>query len=269
MDHRYPFELTLLIPTYNEEAIIGHALDEIQKALGLAMSRQTEVLIVDDGTDNLPEVVKALKTNFGHLEVLRNSPPLGKGASLSLGFSKARGRFSGFLDVDLSTPPSYIPDAINVLRQNQADIFIGSRKLPESEISREQFFVKDILGHILGVVARSIIFLGMKKYNDTQCGFKFFKNEDAKVLFKDLLATDGLGDLEVLIRANLMGYRVKEQGVKWTDLRESKRTLRRILFGELKAISKILWTYKLGAATQRKILKARYSEVSKKSALSF
>ena len=37
-----------------------------------------------------------------------------------------------------------------------------------------------------------------------------------------------------------------ERGVVWTDIRESKRSLRRILFGELKAIVKILWTYRVG-----------------------
>ena len=70
-------------------------------------------------------------------------------------------------------------------------------------------------------------------------------NNDWKEMYMDLAAGDGLNDLEVLIRANLLNYRVKEIPVQWTDLRESKRTLRRILWGEIKAITKILLLYKL------------------------
>jgi hypothetical protein len=46
-------------------------------------------------------------------------------------------------------------------------------------------------------------------------------------------------------------------GVEWTDLRESKRPLSRILWGEIKAISRILWWYKILGFQQRKLLHVR------------
>lgn len=254
--------LSLLIPTYNEADIIEYCLNEIGKVMSPALAAQTEIFIVDDGTDNLPEIVKRRPSAapFKKIEVIRNSPPLGKGKSLTKGFMRSTAPICGFLDVDLSTPPQYIQEAYEAIATNKTDIFIGSRKIDGSVVTREQFFLKDILGDTLGFVARSIIFSGMRSFKDTQCGFKFYKTPVANVLYEDLVAGDGLNDLEVLIRANLLGYRVQEKGVVWTDLRESKRSLRRILWGEIKAISKILVLYKVCAAQRVQKLIARKNE---------
>jgi glycosyltransferase involved in cell wall biosynthesis len=256
--------LSLLIPTYNEEAIIEEALTAIARELSDEVCQNTEVIVVDDGTDGLVDLVPqvACKLPFASVRVVRNSPPLGKGKSLTKGFEIAKGTVVGFMDVDLSTPPRYIPMAVEAIKSGKTDLFIGSRRAPGSEVKREQFFVKDILGKILGMVARAVIFQGMPSYQDTQCGFKFYRQGVTQVLYKDLVAPDGLNDLEVLLRANLIGYRVQEQGVQWSDLRESKRTLRRILFGEIVAIIRILWTYKVLAAQQRKRLRAEASRLS-------
>ncbi|MCC6276285.1 MAG: glycosyltransferase [Oligoflexia bacterium] len=250
-----PLELSVLIPTYNERDIVSHALVEIETALG-ALAKQTEIIIVDDGTDDLPEVVSKSKSklSFQNVEVIRNHPPLGKGRSLVSGFQRAQAPVVGFLDVDLSTPPSYILKAFTSIKSGQSDIFIGSRKASGSEVTREQFWLKDILGHVLGYLARGVIFFRMRAYADTQCGFKFYRNDVAKTLYRDLVAPDGLNDLEILLRANLLKMRVQECGVVWTDLRESKRTLRRILVGELIAMCRILWTYKIQASQSRKRL---------------
>ena len=250
-------ELSILIPTYNEGDIIEDTLRKIAAALGKTLAAKTEVLIVDDGTDNLVEVVTkaAPAIGFRSVEVLRNSPPLGKGRSLARGFQRARGLVVGFLDADLSTPPSYILTAYDKLSTNQTDLFIGSRRHADAQVTRDQSALKDVLGNALSVVVNGFIFSGGTKYRDTQCGFKFFKNAVAKVLYQDLVAGDGLTDIEVLIRAGLLNLRVTEQGVIWNDLRESKRSLKRIFWGEVKSMSAILVHYKLFAGKRIQKLK--------------
>lgn len=253
----YSMELTLLIPTYNEADLIESTLTAIARELGSELAARTEVLVVDDGKDHLPEVVEraAPALGFGRLKTLRNSPPLGKGRSLALGFLQATAPIAGFLDADLSTPPSYIKLAVERIRSGQIDIFIGSRRAKESRVTREQSAIKTVLGDILSTQINAFLFSGGRRYLDTQCGFKFFKAEVAKRLYSDLVAFDGMTDIEVLIRANLLGYRVEEHGVVWQDLRESKRSLRRILVGELRAISSIVYHYKLFGARQRRKLR--------------
>ncbi|MBI3555560.1 MAG: glycosyltransferase [Deltaproteobacteria bacterium] len=249
--------MSILIPTYNEGDIIEETLRKIAAALGPVLSAKTEVLVVDDGTDQLVEVVQKSKSGMGFraIEVLRNSPPLGKGRSLARGFERARGLVVGFLDADLSTPPSYILTAFDKISNDQTDVFIGSRRHADSRVTREQSAIKDVLGDALSRAVNSFIFSGGTKYRDTQCGFKFFKNALAKVLYQDLVAGDGLTDIEILIRANVLMLRVTELGVVWSDVRESKRSLRRILWGELKSIGAIVLHYKLFSETQARKLK--------------
>jgi glycosyltransferase involved in cell wall biosynthesis len=251
--------LSLVIPTYNEEDTTEKALMEIAKTLGSELSKKTEILIVDDGTDHLnvlaPTFAKMLP--FYSIEYTRNSPPVGKGASVAQGVEEARGEVVGYLDVDLSTPPRYITQALAAINSGVADVFIGSRRASGSTMRRKQFFLKDILGHMLYLVVQGVVFVGMRHYPDTQCGFKFFKNRAAKILYKDLLARDGLTDLEILLRANLLKMNVVECGVEWVDERKSKRTLRRILGGEIIAMVRILLNYKLLPARQKKNLEER------------
>ena len=252
-------ELTLVIPTFNEEEIIERSLIEIASQLGPDLCKSTEVFVVDDGTDNLNNLIPSIakKLPFYSVEMFRNIPPAGKGASVALAFEHARGEIVGFMDVDLSTPPRYVHKAIETLNSGLADIFIGSRKAAGATVHRQQFFMKDILGHVLAFFGYGIIFVGMRHYQDTQCGFKFFKNRVAKMLYRDLLAHDGLTDLEILLRANLLGMRVFECGVEWTDVRKSKRTLRRIFVGEVLSMARIILNYKILPGRQRKRLEER------------
>ncbi|HRK01273.1 MAG TPA: glycosyltransferase [Oligoflexia bacterium] len=237
--------LTVVVPTFNEADTIENSLREIERVLGPELSKDTELLIADDGSDPMPELVERLKKEIGfaRLELLRNSPPVGKGLSLARAFERAQGRTVGFLDADLSTPATYILEALKVLEANEADLYIGSRRAMGANVVREQFWLKDVLGDALRVGVNAVIFRLGRKYSDTQCGFKFFKNQVAKVLYCNLVAYDGVTDVEILVRANLLGYRVCERGVEWCDTRESKRSLKRILIGDLKAITRIMWHY--------------------------
>jgi len=257
--------LSLILPTYNEVEIIENALSEIARSLGPELANMTEVIIVDDGTDGLDKLVPVLakKSEFQSLQVIRNSPLLGKGASIALGFEKARGDIVGFLDVDLSTPPRYILKALEILNSGIADVFIASRRGAGASVRRTQSLMKDFLGRLLSVLAHGIAFVGMRHYTDTQCGFKFFKNRTAKILYENLIVKGGLADIEMLLRANLLGINVIEYGVEWVDIRESKRKLSRILVEDIISMVRILINYKLAPSKQRKRLVERAIQVKK------
>lgn len=250
-------ELSILVPTYNEAGIIEDTLREIARALGTELTAKTEILIVDDGTDELPKIVDKTSSKFGfaHVETLRNSPPLGKGLSLARGFQKAKAPIAGFLDADLSTPASYILMAHQALKSNKADIFIGSRRAQGSQVVREQSPLKEMLGTLLPYAVNSIVFASGARFRDTQCGFKFFKTPLAKILYSDLVAYDGMTDIEVLVRASLLDLRVEEQAVQWQDVRESKRRLSRIIVGDLKAITRIVVNYRIFGSNRIRKLK--------------
>ena len=64
--------------------------------------------------------------------------------------------------------------------------------------------------------------LGLRGIADSQCGFKAFTAAAAEHLF-GALQTDGFGfDVELLLRAQAVGYRVVEVPVNWSDQAGSK-----------------------------------------------
>lgn len=256
MNKEFSPYLSILLPTFNEEDIIENTLKVIAESLGSDLSKKTEVIITDDGQDKLPEKIQNIKDQleFLAISVLRNNPPLGKGSSLAKGFMKAQGKIVGFLDVDLSTHPKVILKAIEVIELEQKDIFIASRKLNESKVRRKQSLIKDILGALYLRLNQKLFFEKNQYFSDTQCGFKFFKNLEAKLLYSNLYSHDGLTDLEVLIRSQWLGLRVHEEPVEWVDERESKRSLYKIIKNEIPSLLVLFYQYVLRRSFNKKTL---------------
>lgn len=236
--------LTVVIPTYNEGDIIESSLKRISEELG-DLRAQTEIIIADDGTDELPEVVERCGASFGFssISVLRNDTHLGKGDSIRRAFEVSRGDIVGFLDVDLSVGPSYISSAVREIRQGN-DLCIATRV--GDRFRTDGSLATSVLATTFAFIHRRLLFGAKRNFTDTQCGFKFFKRPVALDLFKNLVATDGLTDLEILLKAVLRGYAVSELEVPRINDRVGKRKLSRVIVFETLSLWRIFCKYKLG-----------------------
>ena len=237
-------ELTIVIPTYNEGDIIESALKCVSEALG-ELRKVTEIIIADDGNDDLPVVVERCGLLFGFVDVkvMRNKSRLGKGESIRKAFMVSQGDIIGFIDIDFSVAPSFIHDAVREIK-NGSDICIASRV--GNRFKSDGSLTTSIFGTLFGFINRSLLFNGNKSFSDTQCGFKFFKKEVALDLYRDLIATDGLTDLEVLIKAVKHGYKVSELKVPRFNDRVGKRKISSIFIPETISLCQIFCKYKLG-----------------------
>ena len=170
-----------------------------------------EVIVVDDGsTDGTVEVAQELLSRFPDGRLLRLPWHIGKGAAVRLGVTAARGDVIAFMDADLATDLSALNHALEALKD--ADVAVGSRAISGAVVigrsrSREvlhRIFRSQVLRRLTGVSA-----------TDPQCGFKAFRNEVAKTLFA-MGAVDGYGfDVEILLLAQKLRYRVVEVPVHW------------------------------------------------------
>ncbi len=120
------FDLTVIIPTFNEreniEAII-RAVEEVLAGAGI----RGEILVVDDSsTDGTIPVVRALEATLPNLRlVVRTSDP-GLSQSVVEGISLARAEVIQVIDADFSHPPDLIPRFFGEIKGG-ADVVIGSR----------------------------------------------------------------------------------------------------------------------------------------------
>ena len=210
----YPY-LSVIIPTYNEEKRIGESL----KKIAAYLSRQDysyEIIIVDDASSD--KTVKIIEDFAENIVLLRNKKREGKGYSVRQGVLAAKGDFVLFSDADLSTPIEELEKLLFWLK-NGAQLALGSRRLPNSEIILPQPFLRRLMGRIFNLLVRIFVVRG---FYDTQCGFKCFEKETADFLFEKQHLSGFCFDVEILYLARKFKKRVKEIPVRWFNSPASK-----------------------------------------------
>src|SRR5438552_14684645 len=94
------WQLSLVIPAYNEEPSIRQAIEEAEAALP-HVAGDFEILVVDDGSrDGTSRVVRDASFACSHVRLLRHAENRGYGAALRTGFEAARYDRIAFTDAD-------------------------------------------------------------------------------------------------------------------------------------------------------------------------
>lgn len=200
--------LSLVLPAHNEASRLENAVKEAEKNL---KNFSHEIIIAEDGSvDDTAEVAKKLAKKNKNVRAFSFKERLGRGQALGKAFSKAKGKYVGYMDVDLATDPSALKEAVKELPK--FDVLTGSRYLPSSKSSRA--VDRNILSQGFNLFVRMM--LGSALY-DHQCGFKFFKKSVALRLCKEAAARHWFWDTEVLALAQRHGYKVGEIAVKWKE----------------------------------------------------
>ena len=239
--------LSVVIPAYNEAERIGLTLKKIHEYL-LTKDYRYEIIVVDDGsTDDTRRVVRKTAQEIPFVRLLENGANRGKGYSVRAGVLDSHGKIILFSDADLSTPiqeVSYLEYWLN----NGYDIAIGSRALPGSEILVRQPRHREGMGKIFNRLVQLLTVSGIR---DTQCGFKLFKKEVAKVLFAKQTVWGFGFDVEILFMASKSGYRIKEVPIKWINSLDSRVHIVKDSFSMLVDLVRIRTQYLTGKYTGR------------------
>lgn len=120
------YDLTVIIPTYREEANIRKIITEVDAVLK-DWAINGEILIVDDNSpDNTIAIVKDLKKEKQNLNLLVRTSDHGLSQSVADGFLHADSEIFAVIDADLSHPPALIPKMYDEIRAG-CDVVIGSR----------------------------------------------------------------------------------------------------------------------------------------------
>lgn len=226
-------ELSVIIPAYNEEALITRTLDCLRSYLS-ARPEAYEIIIVDDGSQD--QTVRLIqqwqRANGGEVRLLVNPHNLGKGFSIRRGVQESRGQMIIFTDADLPYALEAIDRFVRALRSGQ-DLAVGSRVLPGSEV-RGVPLLRYAAGQIFSWMVQIILFRGLP---DTQCGFKSFRAEAAKEIFHRL-TIGGFGfDVEMLYIARKRRYTIQPIPVHMIEHRQRSRV--RLVLDSLKMFANL------------------------------
>jgi glycosyltransferase involved in cell wall biosynthesis len=211
-----PF-VSIIVPALNEELRLQRTIPLLRAYLADWVS--AEIIIVDDGSTDATAAVAARQLRGFQHTVVRLPWHAGKGAALRAGVAASQGQLVVLMDADLAAGLDNLPSLLRGLER--ADIAVGSRHLAESEIHYDSQ-VRAICSKWFGRFVRTVTRI---EVSDTQCGFKAFRTDAAKMLFH-LAETSGFAmDVELLALARLLGYNVAEVPIAWTDKPGSKVNL--------------------------------------------
>ena len=161
-------ELTIIIPCYNEEAIISTTIPGILK---FASSKDIKVIIVNDGsTDNTRDIID----NFSspNLTILSHKLNRGYGAAIKSGILASKTKYSITIDADGQHELEDIILLYSIILSKDADMVVGSRIGQKSD---------SIYRGIGKSIIRSFARLLMKMpIEDLNSGMKIFNTEIAK-----------------------------------------------------------------------------------------
>lgn len=227
--------LSVIIPAFNESRRLPQFLRDCREYLEACFPSGWEIWVVDDGSsDDTSRVAAAF---IGESFVIKLRPNQGKGAAVRAGMLKANGELRLFADADGATSIAEerrLREAIEA----GADIAIGSRMgegtrnfvavgsrnslqtqtSPQWKVRPHRHYI----GRTFSFVIKSLVGLN---YRDTQCGFKMFRRATVTPIFGEMQTNRFAFDVEVLVRAQKLEYRVAEVPVSWSEKPGSKVNL--------------------------------------------
>lgn len=177
----FPPDISVIIPAKDESNSIGELITRSRERL---LGCPFEIIVVDDGSE---DETGSIASCHGAITVSHETN-LGKGATMMTGARNARGSIIVFLDGDGAHDPKNILGVIEPILYGEADLVIGSRALPGSEVETSplmrklgnhfaSFTISAIVSFILPVT--TLFKCPMKKIRITDCtsGFRAISKE--------------------------------------------------------------------------------------------
>lgn len=210
--------ISVVIPAFNEAERVDSTLRETDAAMA-AFGAPYEIVLVDDGSaDDTIKHAKRAAAALQHVRLIRLDVNAGKGWALVRGAQVAHGELVMFMDADLDVHPRQLAILHDALERGGADVVIGSKLHPDSQVHYPLRRRVLSLGYY-GLV-RVLFRLPVR---DTQTGLKLYRREVLERIVPRLLVKRFAHDLEALVNAHRLGYRIVEVPVVVTQERPFPR----------------------------------------------
>jgi len=213
-------EISIIIPAYNEARRLPPTLEKL-KAFEKETNFQWEVLLViEKSDDDTLELAKEAIKNQANFRIIAPGVQRGKGHAVRLGMREGKGKLLLFMDADLSVPLEEVIAFNDYFAAHpEVDLLIGSRKHASSRILRSQNWMRQRMGECFNTLLRGVTGITIR---DTQCGFKAFRREAARLIFAHQRIDGFAFDVEVLLLAEHFGFRSAELPVQWSNSPDSR-----------------------------------------------
>lgn len=163
------FELTIIVPVYNEEDNLDRVHQEMKQFL-IISKKKAKILFVNDGSkDNSQTLIEKICKDNAEFTYISFEKNTGLSAAIKAGFDYADTTWVGYIDADLQTAP----EDFNILMEfaGEFDLVTGVRS------NRKDSFTKNMSSLIANGIRRAFTDDGM---DDTGCPLKIIRTDMAK-----------------------------------------------------------------------------------------
>ncbi|MEX0880153.1 MAG: dolichyl-phosphate beta-glucosyltransferase [Thermoanaerobaculia bacterium] len=233
---------SLVIPAYNEAARIEACVRDVAEWIRSRPGGQDwEAILVDDGStdDTAARARRFAGDEALDLKVMSYGANRGKGAAIRTGVLASSGETILISDTDLSTPLSEWGKLAERLPTHP--VVIGSRALEDDLVRKRQAFHRVLLGRTGNKLIQLFAVPGIQ---DTQCGFKLFRGDATRELFRAARIDRFAWDVEILYLARRRGLAIAEVPVLWFNSPESKVRVVRDALQTLWDVLRIRWMHR-------------------------
>lgn len=205
-------KISVVIPVYNEEALIGNALAVLREIKKQGFN--CEVLICDNAsTDKTGEIAKKLQKKQKSVKYFRTEKK-GIGHGIMLGYEKASNDICVTYAIDDPYEKSFFKKVIQMAAEEKADLVLGSK--PESS---KRSFLRKTFSNIYNSIVRLMFNSTIADYN----GIITFKKKKIKNTIRQVESRDTFFATELILRALKAKLKVKEAPVKISNTRKTSK----------------------------------------------
>lgn len=228
---RWPRQ-TLVIPTFNERDNIAALLRQLSMVLPAS---DTEVIFVDDSTDDTPQVIVATSAHCAFPVTVhhRVQGVGGLGGAVVEGFRLARGSWVVVMDGDLQHPPEVVVDLVAAGECDGADLVVASRYLAGGSRAGLADRYRRLVSGASTFVTRQLFRSALRRVSDPMSGF--FAVRRSSLETDDLQPLGYKVLLELLVRTRPARvvevpyvFQPRQAGASKSSLREGVRFLRHL-----------------------------------------
>ena len=202
-------KLSIVIPVYNERALIPQTLDRVMAA-HLPEGVTREIILVDDcSTDGTREWLGEYAAAQPLVTLRLHAKNAGKGAALRTGFAAATGDIVLVQDADLEYDPAEYPQLLTPLLDGRADVVFGTRFLGQTH--RVLYYWHSVGNWLLTTLSNMLSNVNL---SDMECCYKAFR---ADVLRRITLVENRFGfEPEITAKVARLRCRLYEVSVSYS-----------------------------------------------------
>ncbi len=211
----------IAIPVFNEELTIDSQIYKLHRVLSTLNNEenQFQILIADNGsTDRTKDIAESLAASLDRVSLISVGQK-GVGLALRKAWENSQADIVGYMDLDLATDVIHINEVVATFLHEESDVINASRLLPTSSV-RNRKLSRAISSRGLNLILRVIF---RTRISDAMCGFKFVKRSVLEHALANGAKSNGwFFATQLLLIAEMMGFRIKEIPVNWVDDGNSK-----------------------------------------------